>query len=283
LVPEAKSSSERLLMLGRPVTVDSLKEMVEHADVKGAASRANATLAGPINTFFHIILKIIGLIIVLLGLSILFGLLTGGTYFLSREGSWLQYNIFPIGLREHLLLDIVVAIIGLIAVLIILSGVAIFQRKWPIHTWITGVLIGLAFIGLAIGGALGADVYPSVHARYEANIHTSTRYLPHFNSMVVDSDIGIYSQTATSYYVVLNYYGHPNLSTIKTSVKDGVLTINGYHYNDNRNCQALCIPSTHGLSITVYSPDNTQSKNQDVYGSAPPFTPPVPSPPTEVK
>ena len=37
LVPEAKTSSDRLQMAGKPINVDSLKEIVERADVKGAA------------------------------------------------------------------------------------------------------------------------------------------------------------------------------------------------------------------------------------------------------
>src|SRR6266404_410644 len=61
LVPEAKTSSERLQMAGKPVTVDSLKEVVERADVKGAAHRANNSIAGPINSFFGFVLKIVGI------------------------------------------------------------------------------------------------------------------------------------------------------------------------------------------------------------------------------
>src|SRR5690348_13050651 len=47
LVPEAKTSSDRLQMAGKPITVDSLKEVVERADVKGAAARASDSLAQP--------------------------------------------------------------------------------------------------------------------------------------------------------------------------------------------------------------------------------------------
>ena len=45
LVPEAKTSSDRLQMAGKPINVDSLKEIVERADVKGAAHRVNAVVA----------------------------------------------------------------------------------------------------------------------------------------------------------------------------------------------------------------------------------------------
>jgi len=69
LVPEAKTSSERLQMAGKAVNVDSLKEIVGRADVKGAAHRANASLAEPINSLFRFVLKVIGLFFILSGLS----------------------------------------------------------------------------------------------------------------------------------------------------------------------------------------------------------------------
>lgn len=67
LVPEAKTTSERLQMAGKSVTLDSLKEVVERADVKGAAQRANGTVAPFINSVFRIILKITGVGFILAG------------------------------------------------------------------------------------------------------------------------------------------------------------------------------------------------------------------------
>jgi len=59
LVPEAKTSSERLQMAGKPVNVDSLKEIVGRADIKVQPHRANASLVGPINALFRFILKLL--------------------------------------------------------------------------------------------------------------------------------------------------------------------------------------------------------------------------------
>jgi len=50
LVPEAKTSSDRLRMVGKSVTVENLKEVVGRADVRGAAKRANGTVAPVINS-----------------------------------------------------------------------------------------------------------------------------------------------------------------------------------------------------------------------------------------
>ena len=273
LVPEAKTSSDRLQMAGKPVTVDGLKEVANRADVKGAARRANATLAGPINTLFRIILRLIGLAFIVFGLSILFGLVAAGTYTLSRSGTLLQDNIFPIGLREHLLLDVAMSVVGLIALFITLFGIAIFRRKWPIRTWVTGMLVGLIFIGLAVGGALAADVYPNIRDRYNANVHTTVRTIQPFTNVNIIGYADVNYATSSTYYVSLNYYDHPNLNAIKTSVVNGTLVVDSSQFNWNRNCHAICIPHTYNMVITIYTPDALQLENQD---NSDPMAPPVP-------
>lgn len=277
LVPEAKTSSDRLQMAGKQVNVGSLKEIAERADVKGAARRANATIAGPINSLFQFLLKLFGLFFILSGLSALFGLVATETYLLINRANWAQNNIFPIGFREHLLLDIAMVVVGLIALFIILFGIAMFRRKWPIRTWVTGMLVGLIFIGGAVGGALGGDVYPSIRDRYNANVHTSTHSLPAFTALDASGQAAdINFQTSNTYYISLTYYDHPNLDSIKTSVKNGTLLIDTSGFDEHRNCQTICIPDTYNLAITVYSPDAQQLANQDGDIQSMPFAPPKP-------
>jgi phage shock protein PspC (stress-responsive transcriptional regulator) len=276
LVPEARTSSERLKMAGKPVTVNSLKEIVENADVKGAAHRANITLAGPINKLFGIVLRLVGLVFVLLGLIGLFALTAGEVYLLTNNTAWQKNNIFPISFREHLLLDIAVTVLALVAVLIITTGVAIFRRSWPIKTWITGVLVGLIFIGLAAGSALTAVAYPGVRDRYIASVHTSVRSVSPFTTVNASGmNVGINYQPANNYSVTLNYYGHPNLATIKTDVKNGQLLIDTSRFNAQRDCNTLCIPSTYNMVITVYAPNAYQLETQ-LRSNFPPV-PPLPS------
>jgi phage shock protein PspC (stress-responsive transcriptional regulator) len=273
LVPEAKTSSDRLMMAGKPVTVDSIKEIVERADVKGAAHRANATLSGPINSLFRTILKIIGLVFMIFGLSVFFGLIAAETYFLLHNGTWLQYNIFPVGLREHILLDMAMAIAAIVALFLILFGIAMFRRKWPIRNWVTGVLIGLGLICMAVGGSIAADVYPNIRDRYNANVHTTIRAVEPFTAVNAGaSGVDINFAYSSNYYISLNYYDHPDLSSIKTIVRGGVLNIDSSQFNWRRNCQEVCIPDTYDMIITIYSPIATQFKGQDIG----PMGPPVP-------
>jgi phage shock protein PspC (stress-responsive transcriptional regulator) len=282
LVPEAKTSSERLQMAGKPVNVDSLKEIVERADIKGAAHRANASLVGPINTLFRFILKLVGLFFVLSGLSVLFGLIAAEIYILVNRVAWAQYNIFPVGLREHLLLDIAMAVAGLIALFLVFFGIAMFRRKWPIRSWVTGILVGLIFIGLAIGGALAGSVNTNIRDRYNANVHTSIRTLTPFTALNITGPVDdINYQYSNTYSVSLSYYGHPDLAEVKTIVQNKTLNIDSTQFNWRRNCQVICIPDSYNLNITIYAPDAYQLANQ--LGSVP-IKPPVPySLPSNIK
>lgn len=256
LVPEAKTSSDRLQMMGKAVNVDSLKEVVERADVKGAARRANKSLAGPINSAFRFVLRLVGIVFVLAGLGALFALIAAESYILVHNGSFLQDNIFPVGLREHLLLGIAMAVAGLIAIFIVLFGVAMFRRKWPIRTWITGMLIGLIFIGLAAGGALAADVVPTVRDRYNANIHTTTRSVQPFTTVnILGKNADINYQVSDKYSVSLKYFDNPDISKIKTTVSNGVLLIDSQQFDWHRHCHTLCLPDTYDMRITISSPN----------------------------
>ena len=262
LVPEIKTSSDRLQMAGRPVNVDSLKEIVGRADVKGAAKRVNAAIVGPINAIFRFLLKLLGIFFILSGLSLVFGLIATETYVLSNGNTWGQYNIFQVGFRENLLLDIATLVVGLIGVFIIFFGIAMFRRKWPIRTWVTGTLVGIVFIGLAVGGALAGNVYPNVRDRYNANTHTSIRTLPPFSALSISGPADINVQTSKTYYVGLQYYGHPNLGQVKTIVQNNKLIIDSSQFNWSRHCQIICIPRGYNLMITIYSPNAQQLGNE---------------------
>jgi len=255
LVPEAKTSSERLQMAGKPVTVSSLKETVARADVAGAAKRANKSLAGPINVMFKLVLKSIGIVFILMGLSLLFALLAMASYVLVYTGNLFGQDIFPVGIREHVFLNLGVAVSVLLSVLVIIFGISFFKQKWPIKTWITGILVGLILIGTAGTIALGADVAPQVRDRYNAHLHTSRRSAQPFTTVqAIGQDLTIRYQSANTYAVSFNYFDNPNLSNIKTIVSNNTLLIDSSQFNERRSCPDLCIPDTYNVVITVESP-----------------------------
>lgn len=277
LVPEAKTSSERLQMAGKPVTVDSLKEVVARADVPGAAKRANNSLAGPINSIFKVILKIIGVGFIIVGLSLLFALIAFESYVLAHTGNLFGQAIFPVGFREHFLLNLSVSVSALLSVLIIIFGISIFKQKWAIKTWATGTLVGLILLGLAGSIALGVDAAPQVRNRYNAQFHTSVRTVQPFTAVNTTGggDVTFRYQTGNTYSVSIKYFDNPNLANIKTTVSKGTLLIDLSQFDSNRNCPSLCIPDTYDVTITVTSP--TLPAQSDVNNIRLPMKP-VPSP-----
>jgi phage shock protein PspC (stress-responsive transcriptional regulator) len=272
LVPEAKTPSERLQMVGKPVTVDTLKEVVERADVKGAAQRANKSLAGPVNSVFNVIVKIVGIGLTLIGLSLLISLFVGTTYFFAH-GNIVLDNLFPIGLKEHMLVYIGAFVAALISIFVVLFGMAIFRRKWPIHLWLTGVLIGLTIMGIAGSAALAADAAPRVRARYNAHFHTIVTNVQPFTKVNEVGPAVVRTQSSNKYYVAIKYYDQSDPSPIKVTVKNGVLWVDASQYQWDRHCAGPCVPNHYDLEITIYSPNPPQ-----IFYPFPenPYSPPLP-------
>ena len=280
LIPETKTSSDRLKMAGKAVTIDSLKEVVERADVKGAAERANKTLARPINTLFKFVLKVTGLGFIVSGLCGLLGLTAAGTYLLLASNKASEYTVFPVGLNAHLLLYSAFLVTSLFLLFTVLFGLAIFRRKWPIRGWVTGILAGLAFISLAVGGALAANVIPNIHDRYNANAHSTSHVVQPFTSVnFLSDDVGVTYATGPTYSVSFNYFDKPDLSTIKITELNGTLLVDSQNFNNRRHCSGLCLPNSYNLHITITSP-NMDQINPDAQMFDKPIPPAQPEAPS---
>jgi hypothetical protein len=255
VVPEAKTPSDRLQMAGKPVTIDGIKEVVERADVKGAARRANGTIAPVLNSAFRVMLKIIGIGFIVAGLASLFGLVIIRTYMAAHHGQLFQENLFPVGRTEHILADISLALVGLISVFVVICGLAIFKRRWPIRGWITAVLASLFFIGLAVALSLTADVAPKVRDRYLSRAHTETRSVQPFQDVTIQGkDVDYQWEYADTYSVSFHYFDNPDISKIKTTVSNNLLTIDTTKYTRERNCEMLCLFRAYDLLVTVKGP-----------------------------
>ena len=142
-----------------------------------------------------------------------------------------------------MLLDIAISVVGLVTLFIILFGIAMFRRKWPIRAWVTGMLVGLIFIGGTVGGVLVADVYPNVRDRYDSNIHITTRSLTPFSTLnITGPEENINFQTSNTYSVSLKYYDDPNLTNVKTIVRNKTLVIDSTQFDRQRNCPIISSP-----------------------------------------
>jgi len=255
LVPEARTPSEKLQMAGKPVNVDSLKEIVERADVKGAARRANGTVAPFINSIFRVIFKIIGVGFILAGMGAILALSAIWTYMAAHHGQLTQENLFPVGSAEHILAYIGIGLGMIVALFGILCGLAMFKRRWPVPGWATGILAGIFLIGATAAVVLSADAAPKVRDRYLSRSHTTTRSVQAFQDVVIQGkDVDYQWEYADSYSVSFHYFDSPDISKIKTTVSNDVLTIDTTSYNRDRDCQMLCLFRAYNLLITVKGP-----------------------------
>jgi phage shock protein PspC (stress-responsive transcriptional regulator) len=258
LVPPARTPSERLQMQGKAVTVDSLKEAVERADLHSAAQRANSVAAPIINKMLSVALKIIGVFFILGSLAVIFGLIAIKVYMMLHNGQLFEENFFPIGTTEQLLANTAIVLAGLVALFALLTGMAFFRRRWPIGGWITGILVGLFVIGLAVSVALAGDVGPRVRSRVDAASQTYIRNVKPFSSVSVpNGDVDIRYEMADHYAVKMTYVGKPDLSKISTNVTNGTLTINTQNFDLHRHCDMLCLFPAYNLVLTVESPNAT--------------------------
>lgn len=261
VVPEAKTSSDRLQMSGKAVNLNTIKEVVDRADVPGAAHRAGGVVRGILATLFMVFMVTTGLLFILGALGILFTTIALGVYALLHDGKFIQEGLFPVGNSEVLLLAIGLAVSVIVAVLLLLVGVAMIRRKWQLPGWGLAALIGLLFVGLSVGTALTADAVPRVRDRYEAAHHTSSRSVEAFNEVyLTGDDVRLEYKKSDTYKVEFSYVGAPDLSIIKTKVEGQKLTIDTQDFANDDNCTMLCLFHNYDLKIMVYAPELTNSE-----------------------
>lgn len=257
LMPEAKTTSDRLQMQGMPVTVESLKAIAERADLGGAARRANNTIVPIINTTFRLIAKVLGIAFIVAGVSVLFSLVAVYVYMALHNGQLFQEDLFPVGTLEHVLFGVAILLVAIVALFSILTGLAFAKNRWPIHTWLTSSLVGLFLIGLAAGIGLAGDVAPTVVNRYYASLHSTTRTMQPFTDVnVVDGEqLHVEYQYADTYSVAFQYYGSPDVAKITTKVVNGTLVIDSEQFDWHRSCSMLCMFPTYNLVVIVRGPN----------------------------
>ena len=273
LVPAAETSSEKLQMRGLPVTVEALKKSLSNADVAGTARRANSTFLRFIDGAFKVVLKLFGIGLIVASMAAIFTLVVVKIYMMLHHGQLFEENLFPVGEREQWLANFGLIFGALLSVFGVLVGLTVVRRKWPLRAWATIPLTGLLLVAFVATTALSADVGPRVQARYQAGMHTTAiKDVAPFNKVVSDGKIDIEYVPATSPAVTLRYYDTPDISKIKFSVENNVLTIDASRFDQDRHCDMLCIFPRYNLVVQVATPN---IKNIDANG-AEVFYPPVP-------
>jgi phage shock protein PspC (stress-responsive transcriptional regulator) len=256
VVPPAITASEKLQMQGKPVTLEALKESVARAEVATTARRVNSRLLSVIDTIFRGLVKLIGIGFIFTGIAMLMGAAFVKIYMLLHGDKLFEENLFPVGAREHLLLWIGLGLTAIVAVFLLLAGIATFKRKWPVRGWITGILLGLFLIGSVAGGALGADAAPRIEQRYHAIEHvTPISNIQPFSKVVSTGNMDFEYIQSADYAVNVHYVDNPDISKVHISVRDGTLYVDSHELDTVKHCNMLCLFPRYNMTVQIYAPN----------------------------
>ncbi len=254
IVPEAKTGSERLQMQGKPVTVDALKDVVDRADVKGVAKRAGNVASKAVQSVLKVMLAVMGVGLMIGAIGAILGLAIVSIYW-SLNHDLVPGHIFPIGASETVLLCVSLLFMLMIALFLLVGGLAMVKRKWPLPGWGLGAMVAIALASLAVGAALSADAAPRIRDRYEAANHTYTRSVPEFHKLnVVGGTDVIRYEEAPAYAVIVKYWGDVDVSKIEAVVKDQTLSFDARTLARETQCQRLCLFQSPIREVIIQGP-----------------------------
>lgn len=168
VVPEAKTSSERLQMQGKPVTVDALKDVVQRADVEGAAKRATNVVGKAVHAVLKVLAQVVGIILTVAGVLATIALLTAGTYLIVHGTTVNNEVVFPVGMQEVAVVAMAVTAAVIASVVIAFVGAALIKGRQVLSGWAAAILLVLLVAAGSVGTALALDSVPSISNRVDA-------------------------------------------------------------------------------------------------------------------
>ncbi|HSD56241.1 MAG TPA: PspC domain-containing protein [Candidatus Saccharimonadales bacterium] len=254
VTPEAKTPSDRLQMQGKAVTVDSLKEFVDRADVKGAADRAGRTVGPILEGVVQYIGGTIGAFLALIAVVLFMSLSAAVTYlFIHRNDAVAQLIPFPVGSNETLFTAMCAVVTVIIGLFLLLIGVAMMRRKWAVPGWVTASLIGVMLVTGAVGAAVGPDAVYSVRDRFEAAQRVDAKKVEAFDSVYLKGDNISYTlEKSDKYEVGVRYVGSNKPGMPQITLVDGQLVIDARELR--HDCSGLCISSGEFYELVIRAP-----------------------------
>lgn len=256
VIPPAVTASEKLQMEGKSVTLESLKDVAQRVDAPGAARRAGSTMLPIINRIFWIIIKSIGALLVVFGVVLLVCTAIVASYMLLHDGSLVQEQVFPVGAREQWLAWLGALLVVVMSVFIMLAGVAVIKRKWPMRAWATGALAGVFLVAMAASIALAVDSAPRIKQRYEALWQTqSVQQIGGFSSIKSVGDVSIDFVESPESAVSIEHLSGQDISKVRVYTKDNTLFIDAKEFDAHRGCSMLCLIPNSNAIVHVYAPN----------------------------
>jgi phage shock protein PspC (stress-responsive transcriptional regulator) len=262
LVPAAKTNSERLQMRGKAVTVGTLKELVDRADVEGAARRAGSHIEPIITkvftTVWRIITTILGVAMLIAAICGLVALGTLGVHIAANHQHLINgVFAFPQGSAELATLVAAMVLAGLILVLLFAAGLSVLRRKWVLRNWVTAIIGILMLVSVSVGGALAPNTISKVGQRYERTRQEVTKTLQPFDEVKLKgSGIGYRHVESDSYKVKVTYLGNINPENIHITQENNLVVVDLGNAKLLSPCVGLCLGHYPHVDVTVYAPSD---------------------------
>lgn len=263
IMPEARTGSDRLQMRGQAVTVETLKGIVDRADVPGAARRVHSSLGRIIEVAAKFILSAAGLGLALVASVGLLSLLSLAMYLVIHRASLAGEVFFPLGINEIWIVILTAASAVILLLFLLLLGVAMVRRRWQLPAWCVAALFGLFFITAPIAGALTASSAPVLHARFDALHHYEKQALPAFNTVDLSGSGATFNYFPdTRYSIQYRYLGATDIHRIKAQVTNGILTVDAADVATRPLCPnvSACLLHNSDLQIDIHAPQLTEAR-----------------------
>jgi len=281
VVPEAKTASQKLLMHGDPVTLETLSETVRERfdEIK---SRDKSVLRRLIVLPFKIIGNIIkflvrlipkvlrvffGVVLVLAGITVLVFAMIGSGFIASGDLMIIEnvtLETFIPGFLRYLIIFGTALAVMIPALFAFLGGISLLKKKKVIPSYTALGLLGIWLIALSISGygiAKVANRYDALANTTETSQQiTDTRAITErFEALEIQNglNVEIIKGTSTS---VLRRGRASDIDSIQTTVVNNKLTIERERTENDRFC-LLCFAQRDSAEIILAVADPLQSLN----------------------
>lgn len=257
LVPVAKTQSERLQMQGKPVTVESLTNIVKNPELADTTRKLARKTRYLFAKIIRVSAAIVGIGVVLASVAGLVALVAVTSAVISHGVYIEQVKVFPLGGVEVALVVFGAITIGLILLLVAQIGGLIIKRKRAVPVWVTAVFVALIVVTTAITVGLGAGNAKVFQDRFDSIHYSVTRVVPAFDAISVrNADITVVYEPSNETSVELKTIGFKDYDRIKTDVFNGELVVDGQLLDSRSDCVTLCTKEP--IEVVVRGPHVSQ-------------------------
>lgn len=263
VVPEAKTSTEKLQMRGEPITLESVNELWKEK-VK-EVKRNSSSLRKIINSFFSILAKIvkiflqifgkiIGLFLTLfLSISIFSLLFTFMAVIFNTESPYIDFPLMEIGNKILVYIGLSATFFAILipCIFILFIGIKILNKKKILNSALAFSLLGLWCIAIITMGIISIKVMPEYKNILENNeVYQETKVdfpLSDFKEIIVQGANKVSITEDDTFKVTVNGRKR-DIDELSLIVENGILEIGR---KDNFRICIFCLNRTPNIEVTM--------------------------------